>query len=297
MMPAIFVLLVALAGWAATQPDATAGYAFYLSFDLATVEENFFSILGPAAGQALFTLSLGAGTMITYASYLGEDRSLPFDAGSIAVLNTLVGVLAGLVVFPLLFSLGVEPGSPGPGALFVSIAGAFARLPAGTLIAAVFFGVVALAALSSSISMLEIPVSFLVDEFGLDRRRAVAASLAVFAVTGAANALDAAVFQLFAVTLVDRFLTAGLAAFLLFVGWVLGRDAIEEFRAGAGDVASRLATPWLYAVGVVLPVFLVFTLLTGLGLEARVGFWPTVALAVGVGAVAFAGLRSSKSVV
>jgi NSS family neurotransmitter:Na+ symporter len=297
MMPAIFVLLVALAGWAATQPDATAGYAFYLSFDLATVEENFFSILGPAAGQALFTLSLGAGTMITYASYLGEDRSLPFDAGSIAVLNTLVGVLAGLVVFPLLFSLGVEPGSPGPGALFVSIAGAFARLPAGTLIAAVFFGVVALAALSSSISMLEIPVSFLVDEFGLDRRRAVAASLAVFALTGAANALDAAVFQLFAVTLVDRFLTAGLAAFLLFVGWVLGRDAIEEFRAGAGDVASRLATPWLYAVGVVLPVFLVFTLLTGLGLEARVGFWPTVALAVGVGAVAFAGLRSSKSVV
>ncbi|WP_136601751.1 sodium-dependent transporter [Salinigranum halophilum] len=297
MMPAIFVLLVALAGWAATQPDATAGYAFYLSFDLATVEENFFSILGPAAGQALFTLSLGAGTMITYASYLGEDRSLPFDAGSIAVLNTLVGVLAGLVVFPLLFSLGVEPGSPGPGALFVSIAGAFARLPAGTLIAAVFFGVVALAALSSSISMLEIPVSFLVDEFGLDRRRAVAASLAVFALTGAANALDAAVFQLFAVTLVDRFLTAGLAAFLLFVGWVLGRDAIEEFRAGAGDAASRLATPWLYAVGVVLPVFLVFTLLTGLGLEARVGFWPTVALAVGVGAVAFAGLRSSKSVV
>ncbi|WP_142859039.1 sodium-dependent transporter [Salinigranum halophilum] len=297
MMPAIFVLLVALAGWAATQPDATAGYAFYLSFDLATVEENFFSILGPAAGQALFTLSLGAGTMITYASYLGEDRSLPFDAGSIAVLNTLVGVLAGLVVFPLLFSLGVEPGSPGPGALFVSIAGAFARLPAGTLIAAVFFGVVALAALSSSISMLEIPVSFLVDEFGLDRRRAVAASLAVFALTGAANALDATVFQLFAVTLVDRFLTAGLAAFLLFVGWVLGRDAIEEFRAGAGDVASRLATPWLYAVGVVLPVFLVFTLLTGLGLEARVGFWPTVALAVGVGAVAFAGLRSSKSVV
>jgi NSS family neurotransmitter:Na+ symporter len=297
MMPAIFVLLVALAGWAATQPDATAGYAFYLSFDLATVEENFFSILGPAAGQALFTLSLGAGTMITYASYLGEDRSLPFDAGSIAVLNTLVGVLAGLVVFPLLFSLGVEPGSPGPGALFVSIAGAFARLPAGTLIAAVFFGVVALAALSSSISMLEIPVSFLVDEFGLDRRRAVAASLAVFALTGAANALDAAVFQLFAVTLVDRFLTAGLAAFLLFVGWVLGRDAIAEFRAGAGDAASRLATPWLYAVGVVLPVFLVFTLLTGLGLEARVGFWPTVALAVGVGAVAFAGLRSSKSVV
>jgi NSS family neurotransmitter:Na+ symporter len=99
------------------------------------------------------------------------------------------------------------------------------------------------------------------------------------------------------VTLVDRLLTVGLAAFLLFVGWVLGRDALEEFRAGAGDLTSRLATPWLYAVGVVLPLFLVFTFLTGLGLEARVGFWPTVALAVGVGIVSFLGLRSSKSVV
>ncbi|WP_318569072.1 sodium-dependent transporter [Salinigranum marinum] len=296
MMPAIFVLLVALAGWAATQPDAAAGYAFYLSFDLATLRANFFSVLGPAAGQALFTLSLGAGTMITYASYLGEDRSLPFDAGTIAVLNTLVGVLAGLVVFPLLFSLGVQPGSPGPGALFVSIAGAFARLPAGTLVATVFFGVVALAALSSSISMLEIPVSVLVDEFGFDRRRAVALSLSVFAVTGAATALDAAIFELFAVTLVDRLLTAGLAAFLLYVGWVLGRDALTEFRAGAGPLTARLAVPWLYAVGIVLPLFLVFTLLTGLGLETRVGFWPTVALAVGAGVAAFLALRSPRSV-
>jgi NSS family neurotransmitter:Na+ symporter len=235
--------------------------------------------------------------MVTYASYLGEDRSLPFDAGTIAVLNTSVGVLAGLVVFPLLFSLGVEPGSPGPGALFVSIAGAFARLPAGALIASAFFGVVALAALSSSISMLEIPVSFLVDEFGFDRQRSVAVALVVFAVTGAANALDPAVFQLFAVTLVDRLLTAGLAAFLLFVGWVLGRDALEEFRLGAGDLAASLGPAWLYAVGVVLPLFLVFTLLTSFGLETRVGFWPTVALAVGVAGAAFLGLRSSNSVV
>ncbi|AUV82400.1 daunorubicin ABC transporter ATP-binding protein [Salinigranum rubrum] len=297
MMPLVFLLLVALTAWAATQPDAAAGYAFYLSFDLSTLERNFLSILGPAAGQALFTLSLGAGTMITYASYLGEDRSLPFDAGAIAVLNTLVGVLAGLVVFPLLFSLGVDPGSPGPGALFVSIAGAFARLPVGTLVASAFFGVVALAALSSSISMLEIPVSFLVDEFGLDRRRAVAVALAVFAVTGAANALDSAVFQLFAVTLVDRLLTAGLAAFLLFVGWVLGKDALEEFRRGAGDFASSLGPAWLFAVGVVLPLFLVFTLLTSLGLDTHVGFWPTVAAAVAVGLAAFFGLRSSNSVV
>ncbi|RLM31770.1 sodium-dependent transporter, partial [Haloarcula sp. Atlit-120R] len=152
-------------GWAATQPNAAAGYAFFLRFDPSVITENFFAILGPAAGQALFTLSLGAGTMITYSSYLGEDRSLPFDGSAIAVLNTSVGVITGLVVFPLLFSQGINPTETGtgPGALFVGLAGAFAQLPAGTLIATAFFGVVTLAALSSSISMLEIPVAFLVD--------------------------------------------------------------------------------------------------------------------------------------
>ncbi|WP_101294806.1 sodium-dependent transporter [Halegenticoccus soli] len=299
MMPAIVVLLVALAVWAATRPNAAAGYAFYLRFDLATVRENFFSILGPAAGQALFTLSVGAGTMITYASYLGEDQSLPMDATTIAVLNTFVGVLAGLVVFPLLFAQGIDPASTGTGegALFVGLAGAFAQLPAGSLIAAAFFGVVTLAALSSSISMLEIPVAVLVDEYDLTRRRATAALFGLIAVTGAVNGLAPAVFGFVAGTLVDLLLTAGLAAFLLFVGWVLGRDALAEFETGAGPLARRFATPWLFAAGVAIPLFLVFTLLTGFGLRAAVGFWPTVALAVVVGVATFAGLRGQKSVV
>ncbi|WP_129113272.1 sodium-dependent transporter [Halegenticoccus tardaugens] len=299
MMPAIVVLLVALAAWAATQPNAVDGYAFYLRFDVGTVRENFFSLLGPAAGQALFTLSVGAGTMITYASYLGEDRSLPFDATTIAVLNTFVGVLAGLVVFPLLFAQGIDPGSTGTGAgaLFVGLAGAFATLPAGSLVAAAFFGVVTLAALSSSISILEIPVSVLVDEYGLSRRRAVGLMLGVVAATGTVSALAPSIFDFVAGTLVDLLLAAGLAAFLLFVGWVLGRDAISEFEAGAGSLARRLSTPWLFAAGVAIPLFLVFTLLTGLGLEAAVGFWPTVVVAVVVGLATFAGLRGRKSVV
>ena len=304
MMPAILLLLVGLAVWASQQPNAAAGYAFYLSFDLATLQANFFDVLGPAAGQALFTLSLGAGTMITYSSYLGDDRSLPFDATTIAVLNTFVGVLAGLVVFPLLFSVVGEAGGSGPGALFVSIAGAFARLPAGTLIATAFFGVVTLAALSSSISMLEIPVSFLVDEFDLSRRVAVLGMFGVVTVTGAVNALQASVFSFVAGPLVDSLLTAGLIAFLLFVGWVLGVDALDEFVKGGGSLTESLSTPWLFAVGVVIPLFLVFTLLSSLGfggLAASVvpvsGFWLTLATTVVVTLAAFLGLRGSRSLV
>jgi NSS family neurotransmitter:Na+ symporter len=299
MMPAVLVLLVGLAAWAATQPGAADAYAFYLRFDVATVRENFFSVLGPAAGQALFTLSLGAGTMVTYASYLDEDRSLLFDGSSIAVLNTFVGVLAGLVVFPLLFSLGIDPGQTGtgPGALFVGLVGAFSQLPAGTLIATAFFAVVTLAALSSSISMLEIPVAFLVDEYGFDRRVAVAGVGGVVAITGTVCALDPAIFGFVAGTLVDILLTAGLAAILVFVGWVMGRDALEEYRAGAGNIADAVATPWLLGVGVVLPLFLVFTLLTTFGVDTQFGFWPTVGAAVAIGAVAFFGLRTDRSLV
>ncbi|WP_224268596.1 sodium-dependent transporter [Haloprofundus salinisoli] len=296
MMPAVFVLLVALAVWASTRTGAAAGYEFFLRFDVATVRENFFQVLGPAAGQALFTLSLGAGTMVTYASYLDEDRSLPADATTIAVLNTAVGVLAGLVVFPLLFSLGIDPASTGTGegALFVGLAGAFSQLPGGIAIATAFFAVVTLAALSSSISMLEIPVSYLVDEHGMQRRNAVGLLLVLVAVTGSVCALRPSVFGFVAGTLVDVLLTAGLAVFLVFVGWVMGRDALDEFRAGSGMLARALADSWRFAVGVVIPLFLVFTLLTTFGVDAEFGFWPTVAIAAGVAAVTILGARASR---
>jgi NSS family neurotransmitter:Na+ symporter len=299
MMPSIVVLLVALAAWAVSQPGAGTGLDFYLAFEWAPIRDNFFDILLSAAGQALFTLSVGAGTMITYASYIGEDRSIAADGVAIGVTNTFVGVLAGLVVFPLLFAQGIEVGSGGPGALFVSIAGAFSALPAGSVLAVAFFGVVTLAALSSSISMLEIPVSYLVDEFGISRAKATGGLTAVYLVTGSYIALNPGVFDFVAGTLVDLLLTAGLLAFLLFVGWVLGRDAIEEFEMGAGSISRSLSTPWLYAVGIVLPVFLLFTLLTGIFgvLNVQLGTTQTLAVSVVLGIAAFVGLRNPESAV
>lgn len=269
MMPAILVLLIALAGWALTQPGADAGLAFYLDFDAAYLQANFVDVLGAAAGQALFTLSLGVGTMITYASYLGDDHNLAFDGSTIAVLNTVVGVLAGLIVFPLLFTTFGELTGPaaaggGPGALFVSIAGAFSQVPFGQALAVTFFGVVSLAALSSSISMLEIPVAYLVDEHGVSRRNATLALGGVVLLTGTANALNPALFDFVAGTLVDLMLTAGLAGFLLFAGWVLGPDALTEYSTGAGNRVRSVGPAWLWSVRTLLPLFLLGTLIVNL---------------------------------
>lgn len=301
MMPAIVVLLVGLAIYAGRLPGASGGYAFFLQPDLGYLRTHFVDVLLAAAGQALFTLSIGAGTMITYASYISDDRSLPADGTTIAVLNTVVGVLAGLVVLPLLFALVGGAGSSGPGALFVSLTGAFATLPtpAGRILAVAFFAVVALAALSSSISMLEIPVSFLVDEHGWTRRRATTILLGVFLITGSANALEPALFGFIADTLVNLLLTAGLTVFLLFAGWVLGADAIAEYERGAGPLARRVSRAWLLAIGIVLPLFLLFTLFSGVVSAAEVAVqhrW--VLLATGAAAlVAFLGLRHPRSVV
>ena len=269
MMPAIVVLLVALAGWAVTRPGAGAGLSFYLDFDAAYLRANFFDVVGAAAGQALFTLSLGAGTMITYASYLGDDRNLVSDGSAIAVLNTGVGVLAGFVVFPLLFATFGELTGPaasggGPGALFVSLAGAFSQVPFGQSLAVVFFGVIVLAALSSSISMLEIPVAYLVDEHGVSRRTATISLAGLVLLTGSANALNPALFGFVAGTLVDLMLTAGLAAFLLFVGWVLGKDALTEYSTGAGSRVRSVGPAWLWSVRTILPLFLAGTLAVNL---------------------------------
>jgi NSS family neurotransmitter:Na+ symporter len=292
MTPTVVVLLAALAAWAAAQPGTAAGYEFYLAPDFAVLRSDPLGVLVPAAGQALFTLSIGAGTMLTYASYLGEERSLPADATVIAVLNTLVGVLAGLAVFPLLYSGGLDPGTGGPGALFVGLATAFGRLPAGEVLAFALFAAVALAALTSAVSILEIPVAVLTDEVGLGRRRAVASLVVFYGVTGSAAALSPDLFSLLAGPVVDVLLAVGLFAVLVFAGWTLGPDAVAEFRRGAGPVASALATAWRATVAVPVPAFLAFSTLSALGAERAFGAGATVALALAVVGLAVAGARA-----
>lgn len=259
MLPAVVVLLVGLAAWTATQPGTAAGYEFYLGFDADYLLANFASVIGPAAGQALFTLSLGAGSMLTYASYLDEDTSLPRDTLVIAVSNTFIGVLAGLVVIPLLFSQGVDPGQGGPGALFVALATAFASLPGGAAVATAFFAAVLMAAVTSGINLLETPVATLVDGYDVRRRPATLVVSLLLAATGSGLALAGPVFRFVSGTLADLMLTLGLFGFLVVVGWVLQTESVAEFRAGAGRF-DALATPWLLTVAWVLPVVVLFSL-------------------------------------
>ncbi|WP_160133389.1 sodium-dependent transporter [Halococcus salsus] len=263
MVPAIVVLLVGLAIFAATLPGAGEGYAFFLEPDLNAIVSNAGTVLPAAFGQAFFSLSVGFSVMITYASYLGEDDSLLADGLTIGIANTAIGVIAGLVVLPLLFAQGVSASTSGPGAVFVSIPTAMANLPGGGIVGRVvgivFFGVVLIAALSSSISLLEAAVAFLVDNYGFLRGRTAATLGGVAFVLGIPSAWDTAWLSWFDGVGVSLLLPVTVLGVVVFVGWVLGKDAVAEFRTGSS--ADSLATVWLWGLRTVILAVVVVVLL------------------------------------
>jgi len=263
MVPAILVLLLGLAAYGFTLDGASAAYGYYLSPDFGTIAANWTEILPAAAGQAFFTLSLGMGVMITYASYLGEDRNLASDAGIIAVLDTLVAVLVGFVVFPVLFTVGIEPGTGGPGAIFVSLTSAFAGIPGGRVIGVVFFGMVGIAALSSAISILEMLVSYLIDELGVDRIPAsVALGVAVF-LLGVPVTIDLIFLSLYDLLADGILLVLGSLLLALFVGWVVPDVAREELRNGIADIGG-LDDAWIWVVRIPIVIVVIVSLYLGI---------------------------------
>ena len=172
LMPALIGLLVLLAGRALTLPGAAEGLAYYLRPDLSSFLD--ISVYNAALGQAFFSLSLGMGAMLTYGSYLDKGAGIAGAAVWVVALDTLVALLAGFIIFPSGFSIpGFDPSSSGPGLIFTVLPRLFSTLPGGNLFGGAFFVLLAMAALTSTISLLEVPVAHCVDVHGWSRKRAV----------------------------------------------------------------------------------------------------------------------------
>jgi len=262
MVPSIVVLLLGLGVWASTLANAGAGYKYYLSPDVDVIVNNIASILPSAVGQAFFTLSLGMGAMIAYSSYLGRDDSLPRDGGIIVIFNTLVGLLAGFVVFPILFNLGIEPGSGGSGTAFKTLGGAFGQIPSGELVGVVFFFVLLLAALSSAISLLEVVTSFAVENTSYSRPTVAVGVGSLVFLLGVPSALYSDYLMWFNLLAYDLFLPAAVLLLALFIGWVYPSGAVDELTQGSG-VGATFNTVWLWFVRIVIPAGILLTLVLG----------------------------------
>lgn len=269
MVPAIIAIFAVLAVYAFTLPGTAEAYSYYLSPDLDYLAANWQSIVPAAAGQGFFTLSLGMGVMVTYASYLSEDENLGVDGLTIVGFNTGISILTGLIVFPILFSAGVDPGTPGAGAIFLSVADALSSLQFGRVIGVFFFATVAIAALSSAISLIEVVVSYAIDEFGLNRVTATAMIAGAIFLLGAPVTYDTVMVGLYDIFAAQILLVFGGILLVVLVSWIHADEAIEELSKGIESFGT-IGTVWLWVVRV--PVLIVLIVSLYLGIDTFVTF-------------------------
>ena len=174
MMSILILLMIVLAVHSLLTPGAMKGVAFYLIPDFSAVQEKgIWNTIFAAMSHAFFTLSVGMGNMEIFGSYLTKDHSLPGEGTRILCVDTFVALMAGFIIIPACFSFGVEPGA-GPSLLFLTLPNVFSNMPGGSIWAGLFFVFMAFAALSTVIAVFESIVSYYMDTFGWNRKKAVA---------------------------------------------------------------------------------------------------------------------------
>ncbi len=258
LMPALFVLLVGLAIYAATLDGSGPGYRRYLEMDFSAVLNR--EVMVEAAGQAFFSLSLGMGAMLTFASYLDRGHGLQSESALIAGSDFGVAFVAGLVVFPLIFAFGLQSDVSGStvGALFITLPRAFSEMGAvGNFVGVLFFAGLAVGALTSAVSLLEVVVASAIDGLGWSRRRATVTLAAITAILGIPPALDLDWLGLMDQVAGNLFLVFGGLMLAIFVGWRM-EDPISSVAEGAKS--TRWLPVWRGLLRFVVPVILVLVL-------------------------------------
>jgi NSS family neurotransmitter:Na+ symporter len=261
LMPLLFLILIGLAVWATTLPNGGAGYAYYLRPNIGRLFSA--DILTAAAGQSFFSLSLGMGALMTYASYLRSKENLGREAMTVALSDFSVAFIAGLIVFPVIFNFALldRVGESAVGALFIALPAGFEQLGrAGDYVDTAFFVMLLFAALTSAISLLEVVVAAMVDGLGMRRRDAAIGAGLGITVLGLPAAFNTT-FLGNMDALVGQFLliVGGLCTAVL-VGYRLLPQADAELAKGLSHVGLRRTWAGLvrYVAPAVLIVVLVF---------------------------------------
>lgn len=272
LMPLLFVLLVLIVIASCMLPGASAGIEFLLKPDFSRVSS---SVLLEALGQAFFSLSLGTCCLCTYASYFARDTHLLRSASEIALLDFIIAILAGLMIFPAAFSVGVQPDS-GPSLIFITLPNvfqqAFAAIPsAGYVIGIMFYALLVFAALTSTISMHEIGTAFFTEELHLSRGKAawiLTVVCSLIAVLCSLSMGAVSELSLFGMSLLDfcDYITAQLmlpaGAFLtsLFIGWFVNQKTVHDEFTNHNTIYRGLFPAYLFAVRYVVPtcILLIF---------------------------------------
>ena len=275
LMPALFLCFIAVILTNLTLEGAKEGVKFYLGVDFAKITPK---LLIDVLGQVFFALSLGFGVMITLSSFLNKDEKLMQTATITAVVNTLIAVLAGFMIFPSLFSAGLEPSS-GSSLVFKSLPIAFSHMPFGNAVAVVFLSILLIAALTTSITIYQVIINFVEERFGFSTLKAVNLTLGGVFVLGNlpcilsssvladVKILGRSVFDAFDFVSANVFFVLTALLCCIYVGWVLKKDAIYELT-NEGDLSARLAGVWFLYVKFILP--LIIAVIFGYGIFGQI---------------------------
>ena len=270
LMPALFVLLAVLLGYSITAGDFDKGFQFLFNVDFSVITAE--SVL-TALGHAFFTLSLGMGAIMVYGAYMPRDASIGSTVVTVALLDTLVALVAGLAIFPIVFANNMEPGA-GPGLMFVTLPIAFGQISGGATFGALFFLLVSFAALSSSISLIEPLVAWIVEKGWLKRPMAALVLGLMTWVLGMGTVLSFNVAKDFTILPGKNFfdsmdfltanimLPAGGLLVAIFAGWTMRRTTVEKelnmnsyALYAAWTIVIRLVSPVAVAVVIVWALF------------------------------------------
>ena len=279
MMPLLLIIIIALGIRSVTLPGGIDGLRFLFQPDFSKINS---AVVLSAMGQAFFSLSLGMGCMITYGSYINRKNHLSHTVLEVTTLDTLVAVLASIAIFPAVFSLGINPGQ-GPELVFITLPNVFAQMPGGYIWAILFFILLAVAALTSAISLMEVVVAYLVEEVKIKRLSAtilvtigimffgVLASLS-FGAWKDVKIMDMNFFDLFDNLTSKVLMPLGGLFISLFTGWVLDSKKVREEISTQGKFSVRFFPLFLVLVRYVVPVFIILVMLNQLGLSKLLGF-------------------------
>lgn len=271
-MPALFVMLVAMVIYSSVVGDFGAALNFMFKPDFEKLNTTI--ILG-AFGQAFFSVSVGITNLMAYGAYMERTTNLPRASGIIASADTLVALLSGFAIFPIVFAFGLEPGE-GAGLVFIGLPVAFGQISGGLIFGSAFFILLFFAALTSSIAMMEPPVSFLTSSMNLSRRAAALLSGGISFSLGILSALsfnvladfhplgaipifaDKTFFALFDYTITNLFMPVGGILIAVFAGWIMKRNfSADELFDGKDTLSYRV---WLFLVRFLAPVVLAYVL-------------------------------------
>jgi NSS family neurotransmitter:Na+ symporter len=278
LMPLLVVLIIIICIRSLTLDGAKEGLDFLFRPDFSKIK---LTVVLKALGQAAFSLSIGMGTLITYGSYIQKDNNLPVTALQVSVADTLIAILAGVMIFPAVFAFNINP-AEGPGLVFIVLPNIFEQMAGGYYFAIIFFTLLAIAALTSTVSVLEVVVAYFSEELNMKRGKATIIAASAISVVGVFATLSFGPLKnalIFGKTIFDWFdylsanilLPLGAILIVIFVGWYLGTKNVRDELSNQGELKGRFISTFMIIVKFIAPIAITLAFLYGLGLIGSAG--------------------------